>query len=247
MRSRREIVTSAAIGAAALLANALPFSARAAARKKPEANTKARGAKNAAEEVSANDDLMREHGVLRRALLVYALTSPRLRRDPGSVSPGALHRTAVLFRRFGEDYHERRLEEPFIFPAVKKLNPELAKYVEILLAQHQRGREITDYIISQTSGQKLATDASALSAALDSFVLMYQEHTAREDTIIFPAWRKLLSPQAYEEMGDKFEGIEHQQFGHDGFEDAVSRIGGIEAELGLADLAQFTAPPPPKP
>jgi hemerythrin-like domain-containing protein len=152
-----------------------------------------------------------------------------------------------LFRRFGEDYHERRLEEPFIFPAVKQLNPELARYVEILLTQHQRGREITDYIMSQTSGQKLATDASALSAALDSFVLMYQEHTAREDTIIFPAWHKLLSPHAYEEMGDKFEGIERQQFGHDGFEDAVKQIGAIEADLGLADLAQFTAPPPPKP
>jgi len=180
MRSRREIVTSAVIGAAVVIANALPFSARATVQKKPDGNAKPGGAERGAEEVSANEDLMREHGVLRRALLVYALTSPRLRRGPESVPPGAIHRTAVLFRRFGEDYHERRLEEPLIFPAVKKQNPELARYVEILLTQHQRGREITDYIMSQTSGQKLATDASALSAALDSFVLMYQEHTARE-------------------------------------------------------------------
>jgi len=61
------------------------------------------------------------------------------------------------------------------------------------------------------------------------------------------AWHKLLSPHAYEEMGDKFEDIERQQFGHDGFDDAVKQIGAIEAELGLADLAQFTASPPPKP
>ena len=32
----------------------------------------------------------------------------------------------------------------------------------------------------------------------------------------------------------------------DGFEDAVKQIGQIEATLGLADLARFTAPPPPK-
>ena len=33
------------------------------------------------------------------------------------------------------------------------------------------------------------------------------------------------------------------QFGKDGFEDAVARIGRIEQTLGFADLGQFTAPP----
>ena len=45
---------------------------------------------------------------------------------------------------------------------------------------------------------------------------------------------------------DKFEEIERQQFGKDGYEDAVAQIGQIEQALGLVDLAQFTAPPPPK-
>ena len=44
---------------------------------------------------------------------------------------------------------------------------------------------------------------------------------------------------------DKFEEIERQQFGKDGYEDAVAQIGQIEQALGLADLAQFTARPPP--
>ena len=47
-------------------------------------------------------------------------------------------------------------------------------------------------------------------------------------------------------MGDKFEEIEHQQFGEDGFDMAVKQIADIEGSLGFADLAQFTAPPPPK-
>jgi len=44
----------------------------------------------------------------------------------------------------------------------------------------------------------------------------------------------------------KFEDIEKEQFGGDGFEDAVKQISAIEGSLGLADIAQFTAPPPPK-
>ena len=39
---------------------------------------------------------------------------------------------------------------------------------------------------------------------------------------------------------DKFEEIERQQFGKDGYEDAVAQIGQIEEALGLVDLAQFT-------
>jgi len=63
---------------------------------------------------------MREHGVLRRALLVYAEPAPRLRANPGIVDPKALNDTAKLFRTFGEDYHERKLEEAHVFPAVRK-------------------------------------------------------------------------------------------------------------------------------
>ena len=39
---------------------------------------------------------------------------------------------------------------------------------------------------------------------------------------------------------------ETQQFGKDGYEDAVKQIGDIEGALGFADLSQFAAPPPPK-
>jgi hypothetical protein len=75
---------------------------------------------------------------------------------------------------------------------------------------------------------------------------MYQNHTAREDTIVFPAWKEVLTARQLREMGEKFEDIEHQQFGKDGYEDVVAQIGQIEQVLGFADLAQFTAPPPPK-
>ncbi|MBO0857239.1 MAG: hypothetical protein J2P21_02045 [Chloracidobacterium sp.] len=45
-------------------------------------------------------------------------------------------------------------------------------------------------------------------------------------------------------MGEKFLEIEHQQFGEDGFENAVRQIGEIEGILGLTYIAQLTAPPP---
>src|SRR5437870_8316941 len=106
-------------------------------------------------EVTASEDLMREHGILRRALLVYSATAIKLRGDPSAIAPDALQKTAKLFKAFGEEYHEKKLEEAFIFPAVKKVGGEAATYPDILIAQHNRGREITDYIISVTQGAKV--------------------------------------------------------------------------------------------
>ncbi len=197
-------------------------------------------------EVTAVEDLMREHGVLRRALFVYTEAAAKLRSSPSPVALEMLQKTARLFRAFGEEYHEKKLEEAHIFPALRKAGGEAAGYVDVLIAQHQRGWEITDYIVRAT---QTATPGTAgivqLAQVLDSFVRMYRPHAAREDTVLFPAWKQTLSAAQLDEIGDKFEDIEREQFGEDGFENAVKQIAEIEASLGLADLGQFTAPAPP--
>lgn len=199
-------------------------------------------------EVTATEDLMREHGVLRRALIVYREAATRLRQDPASVPPDALEKTAQLFRVFGEDYHEKKLEEAFILPVLKNFRNPAAAYVDVLIAQHARGREITDYVLSVTKADSLSPNtAGALVSAMESFARMYEYHAALEDTIVFPAWKASLGEAELDELGAKFEEIEAEHFGDDrGFEAAVSRMEEIETSLGLKNLDNFTAPVPPK-
>jgi hemerythrin-like domain-containing protein len=197
-------------------------------------------------EVTATEDLMREHGVLRRALLLYSENIPKIRSNAASLDATALYRTGVLFRNFGENYHEKMLEEEDIFPVVRKGTGEAPKLVDILLAQHARGREITSYLLAVTKNGHIATaNAGPLAKALEAFVLMYRNHAAREDTVVFPAWKTHFTNQQLDELSDQFEDIEHKMFGKDGFDDAVDKISAIEATLGYAGLGQFTAPPPP--
>jgi hemerythrin-like domain-containing protein len=196
-------------------------------------------------EVTATEDLMREHGILRRALLVYQETAARVN-DGVSIPAQPLQKTAILFREFGEEYHEKKLEEAYIFPAVKKAGGVAAGFADVLAAQHQRGREITDFILAATSGAAISiSNLKSFAAALESLVRMYEHHAAIEDTVVFPAWKQTLNSNQFDEMNEKFEEIEHEQFGEDGFENALKQIAGIEQSLGLSDLAQFTAPAPP--
>ena len=80
--------------------------------------TRAAQEEEGAKEVAAVEDLMREHGVLRRALLVYAEAATRLQSGHGEVPLAVLGDTARLFRTFGEDYHEKAVEEAYVFPAL---------------------------------------------------------------------------------------------------------------------------------
>jgi hemerythrin-like domain-containing protein len=207
-----------------------------------------RAAEQEEEEVGALEDLMREHGVLRRALLVYAEAATRLARGQGSEVPTvALRDTATLFRSFGEDYHERSLEEKHVFPVLLKKGGSDATLANVLKQQHDRGREITDYVFALASrGRSAGADTKRLGEVLSSFVRMYEHHAAIEDTVIFPAWKAAISKAQYEELSEQFEELEHRMFGKDGFDDAVERIAGIEQAFGLADLSRLTAPPPPK-
>ncbi len=241
--ARRRLLSSSAALAVTILLGPWVAPAQATTHHKHRRTRRSRPISHE-KEVTATEDLMREHGVLRRALLVYTQTVTTLRKHPTVVPPDALHKTAQLFRTFGEDYHERKLEEAFIFPDLKQAGSSAAALVDVLTSQHQRGREITDYVLAVTrTGPINAQNADTLTRALESLVLMYRNHAAREDTIVFPAWKQALSAEQLHDRSEKFEDIERQQFGSDGFEDAVRQIADIERSLGFGDLAQFTAPP----
>jgi hemerythrin-like domain-containing protein len=198
-------------------------------------------------ETAATEELMREHGILRRGLIVYAETAPKLRSNADSVPPKALSDTAKLFRLVGEDHHEKILEENHVFPVVRKTKGPASAYVDVLQMQHERGRQITEYILAVTNSGKISsTNAVPLADALTAFVRMYTAHAAVEDTIVFPAWKATFSPAEFEEMTENFEEMERLQFGANEFEDARKIIASIETELGLSDLNTFTAALPPK-
>jgi len=242
--TRRQLITGISVASAGALL--IGCRNNTASTNSPN-KTDERSSDEAAADVTATEDLMREHGILRRALLVYQESAVKLKQDPNSVAADALEKTAQLFRAFGEDYHEKKLEEAYIFPALKKQQNAATGYVDILLAQHSRGTEITDYLLSKTRGDKIATaDIGPFVGALESFVRMYEHHAAIEDTIVFPAWKEVVGVKELDELGEKFEEIEEEFFGEDGFESALRRMAEIEESLGLSNLAMFTAPEPPK-
>jgi len=140
------------------------------------------GCKNEKEEgVSPSEDLMREHGVLNRILLIYDTCRLHLIKNE-EFDWSTLNRSAQIIRTFVEDYHEK-LEENFIFPRFEKAN-QLTDLVQVLRKQHTVGRILTDRIMQLGKMQAPAgsDESQKLITLLSDFNMMYRPHEAREET-----------------------------------------------------------------
>jgi len=227
--TRRQFLQQTSLAGAGLIAPALAY---AQAQSAPEK-------KKDDEEISPAEDLMREHGVLNRILLIYdhhlhllAVKQP----FDGSVLASA----ADVVRHFVEDYHEK-LEEDFLFPRFLKAG-KLVGLVDTLLAQHKAGRTLTAEIheLGSLATLKFVSDQDKLADSLRAFLRMYRPHEAREDTVLFPAFRSVVSPHEYAALGEDFEKKEDELFGDEGFFKVVDQVAELEKKLGIYDLAQFT-------
>jgi hemerythrin-like domain-containing protein len=189
-------------------------------------------------EISPTEDLMQEHGLLNRVLLIYDCCKTKLV-NKESFSINNLTNAAGIIRTFVEDYHEKQ-EENYLFPRFSKAN-QLTDLVNILLKQHWAGRNITEQITNLSKQLTRTEDENQkLINLLNSFIKMYRPHEAREDTILFPAFRKLVSSHEYDSLGEEFENNEHKLFGEDGFESMVEKVADIEKQLNIYNLDLFT-------
>lgn len=190
-----------------------------------------------AQEVLPAEDLMREHGILRRLLLIYEECIRRMRENR-SIEKEKIHASALLIKQFVEDYHEKQ-EENYLFTRFEKAG-KLVQLVRVLRAQHDAGRQLTETIVHLTAPTAGDVHQELLIGAVNAFIRMYRPHAAREDTELFPELRSIMTAQEYEQLGDLFEDNEHKLFGKDGFEQILGKVIKLETELGINSLDQFT-------
>jgi len=184
-------------------------------------------------EVTPGEDLMQEHGVLERVLLIYEEGARRMNAGE-PLDLAVIAGAADIIAKFVEQYHERN-EETFVFPRLEAAGRE-APLVATLRLQHQRGRAITQQIKTLCQGPA----SSDLTRALTVFGRMYRPHAAREDTVLFPAFRHVIGNSAYRDLGEELEEQEEKLVGKGGFERTVVEVSALEKRFGIDELSRFT-------
>jgi hemerythrin-like domain-containing protein len=187
------------------------------------------------------EDLMREHAVLERVLLVYEEGARRLEAGV-DVRAEILASAGGIVRRYIEDHHERD-EETHVFPRLQQIGAEV-QLIETLRRQHAAGRRLTSDVValSTPAGFGDASIRSRLAVTLREFVRMYRPHAAQENTVLFPSFRKAVSLKEYETLRATLEKSERATFGEHLYETVVGEVRELERALGIAELAAFTPP-----
>jgi|SRR5579871_3138243 len=183
------------------------------------------------------EDLMQEHGLLNRVLLIYEEFIRRLLANI-QIDPILVTQSATIIRKFVEDYHEKN-EEKYVFPVVQKC-PQFKQLIKTLLDQHQIGRIYTDKILQISKKGIPKSQTKNLCNYLAAFVHMYRAHESREDTVVFRAFHSLTSDIIYKELGEKFESSEQQIFGKDDYDVILAQVENIEKALNIYDLAHYS-------
>ena len=187
--------------------------------------------------VTATEDLMREHGVVERLLLIYDTGIRRLGQGE-DLDPTILTQAAETVRDFVHDYHEKN-EEDQVFPRFKTAG-RMVELVTILQAQHTACRKLTEHIIELAPKSASKPQREQMVSAMQATITMYRPHAAREDTEVFPTLRSLVTPNEFEQIGEALEKSETEKFGADGFEKVAKKVEALEKRLGINDLSQFT-------
>jgi hemerythrin-like domain-containing protein len=223
--SRRD----ALVGAAGLL---IGGGATEAAHALTGSNTTAKRA------ASPGEELMTEHGVLKRILLSYRAAGDQLAQ--GKTPPAtAVTDAAQIVSDYIESFHEG-LEEAYVFPRVRAQQPDL---ITTLLVQHDRGRHLTASILKLSAADlRPAATRDALATAMGLFVRMYEPHEAWEDTVVYPALRQSTPQHTLDELAERFAELENKQYGDAALAQLLQRVQGIEEQLDIGNLADFTPP-----
>lgn len=203
--------------------------------------------------VPATEELMTDHGLLKRILLIYRECADRLNTGD-ELDPAALFHSAQMVHSYIEDFHEG-IEEGYIFPRLLRAG-KLRDTIRNLLIQHDVGRKLTIAVIQSSTtmdmpgtgaapGFATAESRAALARTLNQFITMYEPHEAREDTVVFPAFRDVTADgSVFDQVSEQIAEAQQKRFGDHGMSGYLDQVDRIEQQLGIHDLAGFTPPIP---
>ncbi|HLH93041.1 MAG TPA: hemerythrin domain-containing protein [Xanthobacteraceae bacterium] len=185
--------------------------------------------------ISPTEDLMREHGVLDRVLLVYEAA---LARFAAAVrfDLAVLAQAAGIVRDFIEGYHERN-EEQALFPRFRKAG-RMTRPVDVLYQQHRAGRRLTDSILALVPASAAAGDDRRVAGVRRD---VSAARGARGHRAFSRAPRHRVAARA-RRHGRGLRVQRAPQARRRRFPVMVARVGDIEAALGIHDLAKATPP-----
>lgn len=166
-----------------------------------------------------------EHRLIER--IISALMSYTEQLEAGA-DPADLRKFVDLISGFADTRHHSK-EENILFEAMVGAGfPREAGPIGVMLFEHDQGRRFVAGLreVASRSGPFTAGDKAVIRENAGGYAQLLRQHIAKEDTVLYPMARRVLSDDAITQMEVRFDELE-------GGEDARAEMEGF---LGTANL-----------
>ena len=174
------------------------------------------------------ENLREEHGAIMKVFAILQGVAREMEtHNPKAVDH--LKRILEFLTVFIDQCHHAK-EEEFLFPAMQKARTEHSRLIEELLSEHEKGRSMTAALEAALNGFEGGDEQAAapLIETIHGYVLVFRTHLRKENGILFPEGRRLLSEHDLQAMAGRFEKLEEERIGkgrHEAFHRMIEQLG----------------------
>jgi len=176
----------------------------------------------------AIDELMGEHRAIERMLSVLGSIATRLERNE-AVSAEDLQEILEFLQVFADGCHHAK-EEDLLFPAMEQAGmPRNQGPIGVMLDEHVVGRgyvrAMARAVEAYAQGEAAAGREIARNA--NGYVALLSGHIQKEDQILYPLARRMLSEQEDRRLLNDFRLVENGRVGpgrHEAFHELLDRL-----------------------
>lgn len=157
----------------------------------------------------AIEDLKNEHNAILSGLQILSAITSRMDRGL-EVNKRSIRDFLGFLKEFADKCHHGK-EEGFLFPALKKAGlTGNSGTVEVMVAEHARGRELLAQMEKAFSG---SAGFPQFSRAAKDYSALLRSHIEKENGALFPSAETILSEQLLDQIYDSFEHHEQKAIG----------------------------------
>lgn len=175
----------------------------------------------------ATDSLEQEHRTIEKILRVTGVLVDELTENR-DIDDDILRDLCQFLRVYGHQCHHGK-EESYLFPMLERHGvPEEGCPLGALRHEHERSRALTQELV-QASAEYAANrhdGSSALSEVLRNIAQFYPAHIWKEEYLLFPMARKVLSEEDDQRLLKEFKSVESDiySYAHESYEQLATEL-----------------------
>ena len=175
----------------------------------------------------ATDSLEHEHRTIEKIVRVTGVLVDELAENR-DIDDDILRDLCQFLRVYGHQCHHGK-EESYLFPMLERHGvPEEGCPLGALRHEHERSRALTQELV-QASAEYAANrhdGSSALSEVLRNIAQFYPAHIWKEEYLLFPMARKVLSEEDDQRLLKEFKSVESDiySYAHESYEQLATEL-----------------------